>query len=123
MQIFFRHPNGRTITKQLPNTFTLDDFIKTTGDALGSLTRDETLSWRFTVGNKPLNVKNAKEFDTQKQYITENCNIFVLGRLLGGYQETLQLIVEQQLVDELKKVATRSADCSICLEAETDCLR
>ncbi|KAI7818511.1 hypothetical protein BC939DRAFT_462706 [Gamsiella multidivaricata] len=125
MQVFFRTPNGRLVARQLLDTLTLDDFIKTAGDVLGTTIRDEILSWRYTVGSKPLDVKNAKEFDKCKQHIIKECNIFVLGRLLGGstFPDTLQTIVEQQLEDELDKVATHSSECSICLDTDTDCLK
>ncbi|KAF8933687.1 hypothetical protein BGZ58_006188 [Dissophora ornata] len=125
MQVFFRTPKGKTVPKELPDTFTLEDFIKTAGEALGFISRDETLGWRYTVGSKSLNVNNAKEFDGKKQFITKDCNIFVLGRLLGGWTlpDTLQAIAEQQLEDELNKVDTKPADCSICLDSEMDCLK
>lgn len=124
MQVFFRTIQGRTVTAEILVTFTLDDFIRIAGQVLGFRNRDETLSFRYTVGCKALNVTNAEEFGKQKQYITEGCIIFTLGRLLGGWApDTLQAIVEQQLQDELAKVATRSIDCAICLDTATDCLR
>ncbi|KAG0033703.1 hypothetical protein BGZ82_006013 [Podila clonocystis] len=115
----------QTVTAQLLDTFTLSDFVKTAGKVLGFLNRDETLSFRYTVGSKPLNVMNAEEFERQKQFITEGCIIFTLGRLLGGrtLPDMLQVIAEQQLQDELEKVATCSTECSICLDTATDCLR
>lgn len=124
MQVFFRTIQGQTVTAELRDTFTLDDFVKTAGKVLGFINRDETLSFRYTVGGKALNVMNAGEFEVQKQYIPEGCNIFTLGRLLGGWvPNTLQAIAEQQLQDELENVATRSTDCSICLDTATDCLK
>ncbi|CAO3568848.1 unnamed protein product [Mortierella alpina] len=125
MQIFFQTFDGHNKCTQLPNTFTLDEFVNTAGKVLGFINRDETLSFRYTVGSKALNVNNAQEFDRQKQYITNDCNIFVLGRLLGGWTlpDTLQTIAEQQLKAELGKVATRLAECSICLDTEMDCIR
>ncbi|KAG0364022.1 hypothetical protein BC939DRAFT_445937 [Gamsiella multidivaricata] len=125
MQVFFRTSNERLVSRQLLDTLTLDDFIKTAGDVLGSTSRHEILSWRYAVGGKPLDVKHASEFDRHRQYITKDCIIFVMGRLLGGstFPDTLQIIVEQQLEDELDKVATHSTDCSICFDTDTDCLR
>lgn len=125
MQVFFRTIDGRTVSAQLLVTFTLDDFVKTAGKVLGFRNRDETLSFRYTVGCKSLDVMNADAFERQKRYITEGCIIFTLGRLLGGWAlpDTLQAIAEQQLQEELKKVATRSTDCSICLDTATACLR
>ncbi|KAF9122331.1 hypothetical protein BGW39_009808 [Mortierella sp. 14UC] len=125
MQIFFRTINGRTVPFELLDTFTLDDFVHAAGKVSGFLSRDETLSFRYTSGSKPLNVANADEFERQKQYITEGCNIFVMGRLLGGrtLPETLQAIAELELKDELDKVVTRPADCMICLDSQTDCIR
>ncbi|KAG0195480.1 hypothetical protein BGX33_003221, partial [Mortierella sp. NVP41] len=116
---------GRTVPVQLLDTFTLDDFVDAAGTVSGFLSRDETLSFRYTSGSKPLNVADADEFDRQKRYITEGCNIFVMGRLLGGetLPGTLQAIVEQELKDELEKVVTQSTDCTICLDSETDCVR
>ncbi|KAG0310597.1 hypothetical protein BGZ99_000272, partial [Dissophora globulifera] len=101
-QVFFQNLTGKTFTKQLSETFTLDDFIKVAGEVNESRGRDETLSWRYVVSGKPLNVNNVKEFDAQKHYITKNCNIFIMGRLLGGWihQGALQAIAEQQLEDE-----------------------
>ncbi|KAG0202181.1 hypothetical protein BGX28_005203 [Mortierella sp. GBA30] len=125
IQVFFRSPKGRTACAQLLDGFTLDDFIETAGDVLGFRSRDETLSWRYTVGSKPLDVNHVEEFDRQKQSIIKDCNIFVLGRLLGGqrFPETLQAIVESELEVELAKVITQSTDCFICLDSETDCVK
>ncbi|KAF9123360.1 hypothetical protein BGX30_001489, partial [Mortierella sp. GBA39] len=125
MQIFFLNLNGRSVCAQLVDAFTLKDFLDTAGKVLGHRSRDETLNFRYTVSTKPLNVMNEKEFDKQKDYITEGCNIFTLGRLLGGWalSDTLQQIAEQQLQDELGKVATCSAECSICLDTAVDCIR
>ncbi|KAK3805449.1 MAG: hypothetical protein JOS17DRAFT_823124 [Linnemannia elongata] len=125
MQVFFRNLNGQSVCAQLVKEFTLNDFLDTAGNALGHHNRDETLRYRYTVSCKSLNVMHEKEFDVQKQYIAEGCNIFTLGRLLEGWvlPDTLQEIAEQQLQDELAKVATRSAECSICLDTATDCIR
>ncbi|KAF9538350.1 hypothetical protein EC957_006888 [Mortierella hygrophila] len=125
MQIFFLNLNGRSVCAQLVDGFTLKDFLYTAGKALGHRSRDETLGFRYTVSSTPLNVMNEEEFDSQKQYITEGCNIFTLGRLLGGWalSDTLQEIAEQQLQDELGKVVACSAECSICLDSAVDCIR
>ncbi|CAO3568681.1 unnamed protein product [Mortierella alpina] len=87
------------------------------------LYRDETRSFRYTVGTKSLDLNNVQEFNRQKQHITNDCNIFVLGRLLEGWilPDILQTVAEQQLETELGKVATRSTECSICLDTETYC--
>ncbi|KAK3809173.1 MAG: hypothetical protein J3Q66DRAFT_353143 [Benniella sp.] len=124
MQVFFQTLNGRSVVKQLSDSFTLDDFIKTASEVLG-VTREETKIWRFSVGGKPLNISNAAEFERNKQYITKDCNIFMLLRLLGGcnFQETLHNIAKQQFDTELDKVKTSSADCSICFDSETACIK
>ncbi|OAQ28609.1 hypothetical protein K457DRAFT_33005 [Linnemannia elongata AG-77] len=125
MQIFFRNLSGQSVCAQLVDAFTLNDFLNTASNVLGHRNRDETLRFRYTVSGKPLDVEHEKEFDKQKRYVTEGCNIFTLGRLLGGWTlpDTLQAIAELQLRDELEKVATCSADCSICLDTSMDCIR
>ncbi|KAF9107129.1 hypothetical protein BGX27_008865 [Mortierella sp. AM989] len=125
MQVFFRNFDGKLKLRQLPDDFTLDDFLETATDAMSSQSRDETLSWRYVVSGKPLDVKNLVEFDRMKHLITKECNIYVLGRLLGGYTlpDTLQIIAEQQLEEELDKVAANPGDCMICFDSETDCIR
>lgn len=125
MQVFFRTVSGRTVPVQLLEAFTLDDFVEAASRASGFRSRDETLSFRYTSGSKPLNVNNAEEFARQSQYINDGSNIFVMGRLLGGgtLPDTLQAIVEQELDGELEKVVTRSTDCTICLDSEMDCVK
>ncbi|KAK3822207.1 MAG: hypothetical protein JOS17DRAFT_754117 [Linnemannia elongata] len=125
MQIFFLNISGRSVCAELVDEFTLNDFLDTAGKVLGHHDRDETLRFRYTVGSTPLNVMHEKEFDEKKGHITEGCNIFTLGRLLGGWAlpDALQEIAEQQLQDELEKVATCSAECSICLDTATNCIR
>ncbi|KAF9173151.1 hypothetical protein BGX21_010058 [Mortierella sp. AD011] len=125
MQVFFRRPNGGTETKQLEEGFTLDSFIKTAGDVLGSSNRADIIGWRYTVGAKPLDVKNEGAFEDCKKFITKDCNILILGRLLGGYTfpEALHDIAEQGLEDELDKVATHYAQCVVCLDDEKDCIK
>ncbi|KAF8933686.1 hypothetical protein BGZ58_006187 [Dissophora ornata] len=124
MQVFFQPLTGGPIVKELLDKFTLNDFIMAASEALGYNSR-EILKLRFAVSNKNLDVKNEKGFDENKHFITKDCNIFVLGRLLGGWTlpDTLQAIAEQQLEDELDKVDTQTADCTICLDSETDCLK
>ncbi|KAF9342816.1 hypothetical protein BGX26_006800 [Mortierella sp. AD094] len=125
MQVFFRRPNGGTATRQLDDDFTLDDFIKIAGDVLGLSRQAEIITWQFVVGVKSLNVKNEDAFEVNKKFITKDCNILILGRLLGGntLQEALQSIAEQGLEDELDKVATHSAECVVCLDDEKDCVK
>ncbi|KAF9344220.1 hypothetical protein BGX26_004643 [Mortierella sp. AD094] len=125
MQVFFRRINGDVVTRQLKDSFTRDDFIATAGDVLGLSSPEEILSMRYVVGSKNLDVEHAKQFDLNKKYITEECNIIVMLRLLGGYTlpDALQSIAEQGLEDELDKVATHSAECVVCLDDEKDCLK
>ncbi|KAG0053256.1 hypothetical protein BGZ83_001426 [Gryganskiella cystojenkinii] len=150
MHFFFRTLDGSTVPSQLKDNFTLNDFLQAVSKALGSLDRDTTLSFRYTVGSKALNVNNTEEFDRQKAHISKDCMIFVLGRLMGGgnilsktledirklqylcdgsnvggnvLSETFEDIAKQQLRDELDKVTTQSTNCSICLDTNRDCLR
>ncbi|KAF9203962.1 hypothetical protein BGZ49_005848 [Haplosporangium sp. Z 27] len=126
MQVFFRTPKEKLVCTNLADKFTLKDFLNTADDVMGLKNRDETLSFRYVVGCKSLNVKDEHEFQKNKDNITENCNIFILGRLLGGstLMESLETIVEQQLEDELDRVARFTSECSICLETDaTNCLK
>ncbi|KAG0053265.1 hypothetical protein BGZ83_001435, partial [Gryganskiella cystojenkinii] len=55
MQVFFRTLNGSTVTSQLKDNFTLNDFLQAASKASGFLDRDMTLSFQYTVGGKALN--------------------------------------------------------------------
>ncbi|GJJ75150.1 hypothetical protein EMPS_07508 [Entomortierella parvispora] len=125
IQVFIRNISGSTVVAQLPSTLSMEEFIEAMRKALGFVDRNETKSFRYVTSSKPLPMDNEREFDKQKQYITNNCNIFVLGRLLGGFTlpAMLEDIVKQELASELDKVPAHSADCAICLENDTDCLK
>ncbi|KAF9949667.1 hypothetical protein BGZ70_001671 [Mortierella alpina] len=125
MQIFFRGFKNNTISAQLRDGFTLNDFLLTTQQALGFASLQEARSFRYALCNKALDVERESAFETQKYRITQDCVIVIMVRLLGGYilSETLDSIAKQELFIEMEKVPTSIKTCTICLDDEAHCLR
>jgi len=125
LQIFIHPPNRPCVTKYLTDPFTLEDVIKAVSEVLGGASREETLSWRLAIDNKPLVLEKPEAFEEYKHYITNECNIFLLVRMLGGtnFQDALHTIAMQQLDEELAKVQTSLKDCIICFDSDTPCIK
>ncbi|KAF9437591.1 hypothetical protein BGZ76_000115 [Entomortierella beljakovae] len=123
-QVYFRTPEGRTIAIMLPADFTFEVFKKIGNEVMASR-HDEIQGYYFAVSGRSISMENRKQFDGNKHLITKECNIFILGRLLGGrsFPDTLQEIVEQELKVEISKADTHTSECSICLDDDTNCVK
>ncbi|KAF9949668.1 hypothetical protein BGZ70_001672 [Mortierella alpina] len=108
MQVFFRGFKSKTISSQLKDGFTLNDFLLAAQQAMDFATLEETRGVRYAVVNKVLDIKHESVFATQKHLITKDCVIVVMVRLLGGssLSETLDTIAKQELFIEMEKVPT-----------------
>jgi len=125
LQVFF-HPvgGGTPVVKRLSDTFTLEDIVTAVSE-VGRTSREETMRMRLSVQGKPLVLNNLEAFNKYKEFITNECNIFILLRLLGGcnFQDALRTIATQQLDTELDKVNTSIADCTYCFDSDVDCVK
>ncbi|KAK3821674.1 MAG: hypothetical protein J3Q66DRAFT_333984 [Benniella sp.] len=124
LRIFIHPPNRPSVTKYLTEPFTLEDFIQVISEVLGGASREDTISWRLAVVNKPLVLDKPEAFNQYKHFITNECNIFMMVRLNGGtnFQDALHTIAKQQLDEELGKVQTSPKDCIICFDTD-DCIK
>ncbi|CAO3572907.1 unnamed protein product [Mortierella alpina] len=105
MQILFKGFQTNTISAQLREGLTLNDFLLTAQQALGFRTLEEAGSFHYILCNKSLDVKRESAFDLDKRRISQGCVIIVMVRLLGGYtlSEILDSIAKQELFMEMEK--------------------
>ncbi|KAF9359494.1 hypothetical protein BGX34_008336 [Mortierella sp. NVP85] len=125
LQVFFHPLNRPSIKKYLNDPFTLEEFTILVSEVLGGASREEAISWRLAVNGKPLVLDKPEAFNQYKHYITNDCNIFLLARMMGGtnFQDALHTIAKQQLDEELDKMQTSPKDCTICFDSDTDCIK
>ncbi len=83
MNVSLKNVAGRVTNIILSPNFTREDFTKAASKAL----KTPLDGSRFVVDGKQLNLENEAVFNQQKVGITEGKIIFVLERLIGGYEQ------------------------------------
>jgi hypothetical protein len=83
MNVTLKNNAGRATNIILSTSFTREDFTKAVSKAL----KTPVDGLRFVVDGKQLNLENEAIFKEQTRGITDGKVIFILERLIGGYEQ------------------------------------
>lgn len=114
INIFFKEVTGSTRCFQVEPNPTREVFKELALRMLPDLSQ-----FRFVISSKQIDFTDDQTFERTRHLLTDNCNIFILMRMLGGLEPgALYDIVVMEANNVLNSVPKETHECVICGEDE-----